>query len=96
MAGRHAAKASGKSASVSARAQRAKTKGDPVAGSLAERLGIVERECDALRNELERARSRVRALEASQSHVRDRLVWALDSLQSILEGKRTAKGNKGS
>ena len=56
-------------------------------GSLAERLAAVERERDALKEELERSRSRVRLLEESHAKVRDRIAWALDSLHNILEGK---------
>ena len=47
----------------------------------------LERERDALRLELERSEARVEALEKAQAHVRDRLAWALDSLQNIIQGK---------
>ena len=49
---------------------------------------MLERERDALRAALEREESRVRKLEQMNAVVRDRISWALDSLQSILEIKR--------
>jgi len=87
MARRRASKASGKSASAAARAPRVKAKGGSAVGTLAERLAAVEGERNALREELERSRSRVRVLEESHARVRDRIAWALDSLHNILEGK---------
>jgi uncharacterized protein (DUF3084 family) len=87
MAGRHAAKASGKAAPVAARVPRAKVKDGLVIGTLSERLAAVERERNALKEELERTRSRVRQLEDANAQVRDRVAWALDSLQNILERK---------
>jgi chaperonin cofactor prefoldin len=47
----------------------------------------LERERDALRHELERSEARIEALEKTQAQVRDRLAWALDSLQNIIQGK---------
>jgi hypothetical protein len=88
MARRRATKASGKSASAAAGAPRLKAKDGPAVGTLGERLAAVERERNALQEELERARSRVRLLEETQARVRDRIAWALDSLHNILEGKR--------
>ncbi len=84
---RRRAKANSKSVPAVARAARTKAKGGPPGGSLADRLAAVERERDVLKDELERSKSRLRSLEETQSQVRDRIVWALDSLHSILEGK---------
>ena len=53
MARRRATKASGKTVSAAARALRAKAKDGPAVGTLAERLAVVERERDALKEELE-------------------------------------------
>lgn len=64
-----------------------KAKDGSAVGTLAERLAAVERERNALQEELERFRSRVRSLEETQAKVRDRIAWALDSLHNILEGK---------
>jgi hypothetical protein len=87
MARRRATKAGGKSTTVAARAPRVKAKDGPPVGTLGERLAAVERERNALKEELEGARSRVRLLEEAQARVRDRIAWALDSLHNILEGK---------
>ncbi|MBO0742321.1 MAG: hypothetical protein J2P51_12945 [Hyphomicrobiaceae bacterium] len=57
------------------------------ADALAERLAALERERDLLQQELERSRLRVRLLEETHTNVRDRIAWALDSLQNILDGK---------
>jgi hypothetical protein len=87
MARRGAINASGKSVSAPARAPRVKAKGGLAGGTLAARLAAVERERDSLKDELERSKSRLRLLEETQSQVRDRIAWALDSLHSILKGK---------
>jgi hypothetical protein len=87
MARRRATKASGKSASAAARITRGKAKADQSADALAERLATLERERDALHQELERSRSRVRLLEETHAKVCDRIAWALDSLHNILDGK---------
>ena len=87
MARRRATKASGKTVSAAARAARVKAKDGAAVGTLAERLAAVERERNALKEELERSRSRVRLLEETHAKVRDRIAWALDSLHNILEGK---------
>ena len=50
-------------------------------------LAAVERECDALRAEIEHFKANQRQLEEAQARVRDRLAWALDSLHSILDSK---------
>jgi chromosome segregation ATPase len=84
MAGRQAAKAGGKAAPVAARGARAKAKGT-VGGTLAERLAAIERERNALKDELERTNARVRQLEETNAKVRDRIAWALDTLHGILE-----------
>src|SRR5712671_6740636 len=85
MARRRATKASGKSASAAARAPRVKAKDGPAVGTIGERLAAVERERNALQEELARSRSRVRLLEETHARVRDRIAWALDSLHNILE-----------
>jgi predicted RNase H-like nuclease (RuvC/YqgF family) len=78
--------ASRKAAAVRTQSERSKTKATkPLAA--ADKLTTLERERDALRLELERAEARVEALEKAQAHVRDRIAWALDSLQNILQGK---------
>jgi len=59
----------------------------PAGASSADKLAALERERDALRLELERSEARVEALERAQAHVRDRLAWALDALQNIIQGK---------
>jgi chromosome segregation ATPase len=88
MARRRATKAGGKTVSSAARVPRAKAaKGGAAVGTLAERLAAVERERNALKEELERSRTRIRTLEESHAKVRDRIAWALDSLHNILEGK---------
>jgi hypothetical protein len=87
MARRRATNASGKTLSAPARAPRVKAKGGPAGGTLADRLAAVERERDSLKDELERSKSRLRLLEDTQSQVRNRIAWALDSLHSILQGK---------
>ena len=60
----------------------------PSNGALRERLAAVERECDALRAEIEHFKASQRQLEEAQARVRDRIAWALDSLHSILDSKR--------
>jgi hypothetical protein len=56
-------------------------------GALLERLAAVERERDALLAALSLEQERRRRLEEVHAAVRDRVAWALDSLQSILEAK---------
>ena len=56
-------------------------------GNLRERLAALECERDQLREEVESFKARQRQLEETQAQVRDRIAWALDSLQNILEGK---------
>ncbi|HZT46864.1 MAG TPA: DUF4164 family protein [Hyphomicrobiaceae bacterium] len=87
MARRRAGKATNKSASARTRTQHAKPKSGEAGSSLAQRLAALERERDALKDELDRSRARVRQLEECHAKVRDRIAWALDSLHNILEGK---------
>ena len=55
--------------------------------ALSERFAALERQCEALREALELERARRRALEEVHAATRDRIAWALDSLQSILNAK---------
>ena len=87
MARRRASKASGKSVSAATRTPRAHAEACSSADALSARLAAVERERDTLQQELERSRSRLRALEETHAKVRDRIAWALDSLHAILDGK---------
>jgi len=92
MARRRAGKADPKSGAL--RGGRRRTKARTVAAGTAsahetlnERLAALERECEALRAELERERSRRKALEEVHAAMRDRIAWALDSLQAILDAR---------
>jgi hypothetical protein len=87
MARRRASKARSDSASAGARVPRQKAKAGAAALTLVQRLAVLERERDALKEELERSKARVRQLEDGQAQVRDRIAWALDSLHNILDGK---------
>jgi hypothetical protein len=98
MTRRRASKAGSKTAPVAARPEHgheqaheqpkgARGKVLPSNGALRERLAAVERECDALRAEIEHFKASQRQLEEAQARVRDRLAWALDSLHSILDSK---------
>jgi len=94
MTRRRASKAGSETAPVAARpehghgqAKAARGKTLPSNGALRERLAAVERECDALRAEIEHFKANQRQLEEAQTRVRDRLAWALDSLHSILDSK---------
>ena len=78
--------ASRKTAAARTQSERSKSKATKPPGT-ADRLAALEHERDALRLELERSEARVEALEKAQAHVRDRLAWALDSLQNIIQGK---------
>jgi hypothetical protein len=90
MARRRAGKANPKSAALrggSRRAQ-AKTARPPASeGTLVERVAALERERDVLRAELKREQARRLALEEVYAATRDRIAWALDSLQRILDAK---------
>jgi hypothetical protein len=95
MARRRAGKAKPRSAAPRAGGRRRKTtkgavsEAQPAApgATLSERLAALERERDALRAELELERARRRALEDVYAATRDRISWALDSLQTILDAK---------
>jgi len=78
--------ASRKTAAARMHSERSKSNAAKPPGT-ADRLAALERERDALRLELEQSEARVEALEKAQAHVRDRLAWALDSLQNIIQGK---------
>jgi hypothetical protein len=94
MARRRAGKAKPRSVAPRAGGRRGKTKRAVSEAQLAvskaalsERLTALERERDALRAELELERARRRALEEVYAATRDRISWALDSLQTILDAK---------
>jgi hypothetical protein len=55
--------------------------------TLSERLAALERERDSLRAALEQERARRRELEEVHAATRDRIAWALDSLQAILDSR---------
>ncbi len=71
-----------------ARDRHGKTEAVGSESSLKDRLRAVERERDALRTAIERERVRVRKLEEANASARDRVAWALDSLQNVLDGRR--------
>ena len=54
------------------------------AGALQLKLTALARERDALRGELRRCEARVQQLEEAQAQVRERIAWALDTLNNIL------------
>jgi len=81
MARRRAGKAKPKSAATREEPGRQKT------SDLRERLAAVERERDQLRAALDVEQARSRKLEEVHATARDRIAWALDSLQSILDAK---------
>ena len=87
MARRRVSKARSESTSARVRTGRREAKGGEAGPALPERLTALERERDALKEELARSKARVRQLEDGQAQVRDRIAWALDSLHNILEGK---------
>jgi hypothetical protein len=94
MAQRRVGKANPRRAAPRARARRGKAKADvpetilPVSdATLTERLAALERERDSLRAALERERARRQALEEVHAATRDRIAWALDSLQAILDAR---------
>jgi hypothetical protein len=88
MARRQAGKTSPKPAIVRDRGGRSRARTDTTGNSLKERLSALERERDGLREALEREQARVRKLEEVNAAARDRISWALDTLQNILEAKR--------
>ena len=73
---------------VSARARTARGNTSKGGGTAQQQLAVVERERDALRSELKRVQSQMQRLEQTQAQVRDRISWALDSLQNILDNKK--------
>ena len=87
MAGRRAVKAKPRSAVARSGGRRGKEKTPTSAGTLKERLAAVERERDSLRAALEVEQARRRRLEELNATTRDRIAWALDSLQSILDSR---------
>jgi hypothetical protein len=88
MARRHAGKTSPRIAPAQERGRRGKVKAAALPeAALKERLSALERERDALRAALEREQARVRKLEELNATARDRIAWALDSLQNILGPK---------
>ncbi|HEY7552348.1 MAG TPA: hypothetical protein VH913_22825 [Hyphomicrobiaceae bacterium] len=94
MAQRRVGKANPRRAAPSAGGRRGKAKAGAPGASLptsdamlAERLAALERERDALRAALERERARRQALEEVHAATRDRIAWALDSLQAILDAR---------
>ena len=52
-----------------------------------ERLAALERERDALRAELEREQARAHKLEEANTAARDRVAWALETLNDVLGTK---------
>ena len=92
MAQRRAGKANPKGAALRGGGRRkpkaAAAERAPASGAtLAERFAALERERDALRAALEQERTRRLALEEVHAATRDRIAWALDSLQAILESR---------
>jgi hypothetical protein len=85
MARRRAGKA--KLKSVASEGQRTKGNAPAPESALLERLAAIERERDALLAALSLEQERRRRLEEVHAAARDRIAWALDSLQSILEAK---------
>jgi hypothetical protein len=88
MARRSVGKANPSTAGVRARDRHGKTETAGSESSLKDRLRALERERDALRTAFEREQVRVRKLEEANASARDRVAWALDSLQNILDGRR--------
>jgi hypothetical protein len=95
MARRRAGKANPRSAASpaggrrgTAKATQPKARAPSTEAAASDRVAALERECEALRAELERERARRRALEDVYAATRDRISWALDSLQRILDARR--------
>ncbi len=94
MARRGAVKAKPKSVASGEQRNKGTATPGPAPGSaqmseraLLERLAAVERERDALLAALSLEQERRRRLEEVHATARDRIAWALDSLQSLLEAK---------
>ena len=47
----------------------------------------MRRERDSLKSENDALKARIAELEANAAHVRNRLAWAIDSVETILDGK---------
>jgi hypothetical protein len=83
---RHRDKARTKAVPAGARALRG-TEQIEGSGTLQLELAAMARERDALKCELRRCEARVQQLEDAQAQVRERIAWALDTLQNILAGR---------
>jgi len=88
MARHSVGKANSVSAGARSRNRREKPAPAAIDGTLRERLAAAERERDAFRVAFDREQARARKLEEANAVARDRIAWALDSLQSILGPKR--------
>jgi hypothetical protein len=86
MARRSAGKAKARSVAAGGPRNKDTTAAGPES-ALLERLAAVERERDALLAALSLEQERRRKLEEVHAAARDRIAWALDSLQSLLEAK---------
>lgn len=51
------------------------------------RLHALETEREGLLSQIEMLQQRCRQLEDNATHVRNRLAWAIDSVESVLQGK---------
>ena len=97
MARRHAEKTATQGATARGAGARGDHAGQPKAppaaagssrmDSLEARLSAMEQERDFWRAQAEALKLRLRAVEESQIAARDRLAWAIDTVQSILEKK---------
>lgn len=98
MARRHAEKTATQGAAARSAGPRGDHSGQPKAppaaaagasriDSLEARLTAMEQERDFWRAQAETLKLRLRAVEDSQIAARDRLSWAIDAVQSILEKK---------
>jgi hypothetical protein len=99
MARRSAGKANSRSVAPRGGGRRVKAKLTPATSAppaceatlpetaLHKRLAALERERDTLRTALEQERARRRALEKVHAATRDRISWALGSLQAILDAR---------
>ena len=83
---RHRDKARTKAVPAGARALRGREEIEG-SGTLQLKLEAMARERDALKCELQRCEARVQQLEDAQAQVRERIAWALDTLQNILAGR---------
>jgi hypothetical protein len=83
---RHRDEARTKAVAAGARALRGGEQNEGI-GPLQLKLAAVARERDALQCELRRSEERVQQLEDAQEQVRERIAWALDTLQNILAGQ---------